>query len=258
MSTANSRSADRFSRVRRRGLDLGYWLVITPLVTGMLTRLSTLAAIGLLVMIVTRPTLSLALWVELPLALLLADFVGYWSHRLRHSGVFWPFHAIHHSATKLDALAAARMHPVDDIIDNTLVGATLFVAGFSVETIFAVGPVLFLHIALTHADVTWDFGSLRKIFVSPADHRAHHEVGAAHNYAGMFSFIDVVFGTYANGSEREHGVAVPIPESLLEHLTWPLRELRRQPHNHPESQRAKRRRNDRFAVDAKEIAKLLP
>lgn len=210
-----------------RWLDLTYWLFFTPLVTGMLTRLTTLGAIALLADLVARPSLLPGFWFELPLALLLADIAGYWSHRMRHRGALWHFHAIHHSPTRLDALAAARMHPVDDVIDNTWVGITLFVAGFSAETIFAIGPILFVHIALTHANVTWDFGPFRKVFVSPVHHRAHHEIGAGKNYAGMFSFIDVAFGTYENSSGRQHGAGEPIPETLLAHLVWPFQKLHR-------------------------------
>lgn len=212
--------------LRRRWLDLTYWFVFTPFVTGMLTRLTTLGAIALLASIVTRPTLSFGVWIELPLALVLADIAGYWSHRMRHRGALWHFHAIHHSPTRLDALAAARMHPVDDIIDNTLVGLALFVAGFSPGIIFAIGPILFAHIALTHANVTWTFGPLRKVLVSPAIHRAHHEIGSGKNYAGMFSFIDVLFGTYAEPTSQAHGAGEDIPETLTAHLAWPVRQLR--------------------------------
>jgi sterol desaturase/sphingolipid hydroxylase (fatty acid hydroxylase superfamily) len=206
-----------------RRLDLIYWLFFTPLVTGGLTRCTTLGAIALLTLVVPRPTIELGLIPELVLALLVADLVGYWSHRLRHLDALWRFHAIHHSSTRLDALAAARMHPADDVIDNTLVGAALFAAGFPAEIIFAIGPILFLHIALTHADVDWDFGFLRKMLVSPVHHRAHHEVGAVQNYAGMFSLIDVIFGTYRESSGGSHGPGEPIPESLRAHLVWPLR-----------------------------------
>ncbi len=215
------------NRARQRWLDISYWLFITPFITGMLTRLATLGAFALLATLIMRPSLSLGFWVELPLALLLADVAGYWSHRLRHCGVLWHFHAIHHSPTKLDALAAARMHPIDDLLDNTWVGVVLFLAGFSPQVILAIGPILFVHIALTHANRSWDFGPLRKILVSPAQHRAHHEIGANHNYAGMFSFIDVLFGTYEEGAGRPHGSGENIPENLLDHLLWPARELRR-------------------------------
>lgn len=212
--------------VRRRWLDLTYWLVFTPIVTGLLTRLTTLGAIALLAAVVSRPTLSFGFWIELPLALVLADVVGYWSHRMRHTAILWHFHAIHHSPTKLDALAAARMHPIDDIIDNTLVGMALFAAGFSAAIIFAIGPILFAHIALTHANVRWNFGPLRKILVSPAIHRAHHEVGNGKNFAGMFSFIDVLFRTYAEPTGQRHGAGEDIPETLRAHLVWPLRRLK--------------------------------
>lgn len=208
-----------------RSLDLAYWLFFTPLVTGLLTRLSTLGAMAMVASVVTRPTLSLSFWLELPLALVLADLAGYWSHRLRHRGALWHFHAIHHSPVRLDALAAARMHPVDDIIDNTLVGLALFCAGFSAETIFAIGPILFLHIALIHADVDWSFGRLGKVFVSPVHHRAHHEIGEGKDFAGMFAFIDAAFGTSAAPSGLSHGSGEDIPETLLGHLTWPLRKI---------------------------------
>lgn len=211
----------------RRQLDVAYWLFLTPFVTGTLTRLSTLTAFALLAELMARPVLALDFWLQLPLALVLADVAGYWSHRMRHRGALWLFHSIHHSPTRLDSLAAARMHPVDDVIDNTLVGIALFVAGFSAEIIFAVGPVLFVHIALTHANVSWDFGALRKVFVSPAHHRAHHEIGSHGNFAGMFSFIDVAFGTYAEQQERPHGCGEPIAETMVAHLAWPFQKLRR-------------------------------
>ncbi len=214
-------------RPRLRWLDVLYWVLFTPLVTGVLTRLTAVGAIGLVSLAVSHHELGLGLGFELPLALVLADFAGYWSHRLRHRFVLWHFHAIHHSPTELDALAAARMHPIDDVIDNTLVGLTLFAAGFSMETIFLVSPVLYLHTALTHLNVDWDFGPLRKLFVSPAHHRVHHEVAAEANFAGMFSLFDLVFGTYAETTGAPIGAGEPIGESLLAHLTWPARALLR-------------------------------
>jgi sterol desaturase/sphingolipid hydroxylase (fatty acid hydroxylase superfamily) len=203
-------------------LDVAYWLFMTPFVTGSLTRLMTLGAMGLLALVVGRPILFSSSWIELPLALLVADVAGYWSHRLRHCGLLWHFHAIHHSPRTLDSLAAARMHPIDDVLDNTFVGGVLFAAGFSPGVIFAIGPVLFVHLALIHADRAWDFGPLRWIFVSPAHHRAHHERGATKNFAGMFSFLDHVFGTHAASTGAPHGTDESIPESVRAHLLWPF------------------------------------
>src|ERR1700691_552125 len=43
--------------------------------------------------------------------LFVADFVGYWVHRLFHRRRLWPFHAVHHSSEALDWLSAVRVHP---------------------------------------------------------------------------------------------------------------------------------------------------
>ena len=68
---------------------------------------------------------------------------------------------------------------------------------------------------LTHLDVSWRFGPLRYVFVSPAMHRWHHARGNTRaNFAGMFAFIDFAFGTFSLpdgepdkfGSHVGHGV----------------------------------------------------
>jgi len=50
--------------------------------------------------------------------IIVIDFTGYWLHRAFHSRRLWPFHAIHHSSTDLDWLSAARVHPVNDIVEQ--------------------------------------------------------------------------------------------------------------------------------------------
>ena len=43
--------------------------------------------------------------------ILMADFIGYWSHRLRHSNRYlWAFHTIHHSQTMLTVVTNYRFH----------------------------------------------------------------------------------------------------------------------------------------------------
>lgn len=229
-----------------RPIDVAYWLVMTPLVTGSLTRAATVGAIGVLAhftralapdaflaeLRADSPLGALPLVLALPIALIVADTVGYFSHRIRHRGVFWAFHAIHHSAETLDAQAAARMHPIDDMIDNVLVGGTILVLGFAPEVFLWLGPILLLHTLLTHANLAWDFGPLRYVLVSPAFHRWHHardRAGARGcNYAGMFSLLDLVFGTFhlpEDEAPAAFGADAPIPETILAQLSWPLRAL---------------------------------
>ncbi len=236
------RAPERAIATRWRGIDLAYWLVVTPIVTGTFTRAATLGAIGVLSRAwsatpdgllgsvrAASPVSTLTLPLQLALALLLADLIGYFSHRVRHRGIFWSFHAIHHSASELDALAAARMHPIDDAIDNVLVGGAIMLAGFDEMVLIVLGPFLLLHTMLTHANVRWDFGPLRYLFVSPAHHRGLHALDRAAargcNYAGMFSLFDLAFGTYYLPRDRApeaFGSGEAIDERVLAQLTWPF------------------------------------
>jgi sterol desaturase/sphingolipid hydroxylase (fatty acid hydroxylase superfamily) len=87
-------------------VDLAYWF-FTPLVTRALTQAAVaiafvviaiwrgLSLAELRTVVATRQTWATALppWVQIPLILLLADLLAYWSHRLFHA---W-FHRWHHT-----------------------------------------------------------------------------------------------------------------------------------------------------------------
>lgn len=232
---------------RSRSTDLAWWL-FSPLVTGTFTRVFTLGLAASLAwglgygldagamiralrdVLPWRPwTHALGWqWVE---ALAATDLMGYWSHRLRHTRWLWPFHAVHHSATRLDGLAAARMHPLDDLVDNVLVGAVTLTL-FDARVFELLGPVLIVHTVFTHAAVTWDLGALGYVLVSPTAHRWHHEVSKALpgcNFAGMFSLYDVLFGTFYRPRgvppERFGAPGARVPEGLWRQLAHPFRAL---------------------------------
>ena len=46
-------------------------------------------------------------------AIFVGDFVGYWRHRLEHSRLLWPAHAVHHSDTAMTWLSLQRFHPIN-------------------------------------------------------------------------------------------------------------------------------------------------
>src|SRR5262245_58645139 len=57
------------------------------------------------------------LWLQILQVFILAGLGFYAPHRLFHAVPWlWRFHQIHHSIEELDWLAAARVHPVDQII----------------------------------------------------------------------------------------------------------------------------------------------
>ncbi|MFO0683281.1 MAG: sterol desaturase family protein [Sandaracinus sp.] len=228
---------------RARGVDWAYWLV-TPLFTGLLTRAATLGAAAVIAFAVgwafhgaddllevfhaRSPLAALPLWLQVVLALVLADFLSYWSHRLRHHARFFPLHAVHHAATTLDWLAAARMHPIDDLFDNVFVTLPVLVLGFDPRVFLALGPVLILHTLYLHADLRLSLGPLEKVIATPGFHRWHHatEVAAqSANYGGIFTIWDVLFGTYRRPVEeaRDFGLdGEGLPETFVGQAVEPL------------------------------------
>jgi sterol desaturase/sphingolipid hydroxylase (fatty acid hydroxylase superfamily) len=238
-----------FAALRReRSTDWLYWL-FTPIVTGTLTRACTLGTLAVVAMLAGHGTAidtvlapirahsPIAQWplvAQFAVALVVADLVGYWSHRMRHQRVLWPFHAVHHSARALDWLAAARMHPIDDLVDNVLVGLAVLLSGVDARVFVSLGPFLIVHTLLLHANVRWDFGPLRYVLASPAFHRWHHasDRSASHkNFAEIFPFIDIAFGTFHLPRDvRPASFGVPdddIEDRLGAQLTFPFRRLAR-------------------------------
>jgi sterol desaturase/sphingolipid hydroxylase (fatty acid hydroxylase superfamily) len=213
-------------------LDLAYW-VFTPLVTGTLTRAVTWAVVGLGAgSPPTSPgTISaLPFAVQMALAVVVSDLVGTLSHRLRHTRALWPFHVLHHTPRVLDALAAARMHPMDDVIDNVIVGVTVILCGFDDDVIVLLGPLLMVHTIYLHADLPFRHGPLRFVFASPVFHREHHRRLRDEppcNFAQVFSAFDLLLGTFRLPAEEPSccGVDEEVPEHLGAHLLWPYRAL---------------------------------
>ncbi len=64
------------------------------------------------------PVAAQPVWLQAIEIYLLADFLGYWIHRLFHTGAWWPFHAVHHSSEDLDWLSSVRVHPVNEAVDK--------------------------------------------------------------------------------------------------------------------------------------------
>ena len=129
----------------------------------------------------------------------LGDFVGYLRHRLEHTRLLWPSHAVHHSDTEMTWLTLERFHPINRITTHVIDTGVLLLCGLPAEAIIANNLVRHYYGYLIHADLPWTYGPLGRIFVSPAMHRWHHAADAAAfdtNYATVFSVFDQAFGTF--------------------------------------------------------------
>jgi sterol desaturase/sphingolipid hydroxylase (fatty acid hydroxylase superfamily) len=174
------------------------------------------------------PIAHLPVGVQLVLALVMGDFIGYWQHRLFHRGRLWRFHAVHHSSKTLDWLAATRIHPINDLIGKLAITAPLAFAGFDIKVLAGVAPLLTLHALFIHADVPWSFGPLKYVISSPCFHRWHHTSeaeGLDKNFAGLLPVWDLVFGTFfmPDRIPVRFGVDDQVPEGLWGQLIWPFR-----------------------------------
>lgn len=225
--------------------DLAYWF-FTPLATRAVTRLALIAAVVLLAaaagvpldrehvtamaagsgrLVQRQPRLLQVLEV-----LLLGDMLAYWSHRLFHRRALWPFHAVHHSSREVDWLSSVRLHPVNDVVARLVQALPLLLLGFPPAVLAGYVPFLTLYALLLHANVSWDFGPLRLVLASPAFHRWHHTTeaeGLDKNFAGLFPFLDLAFGTlYLPRGRRPERFGIlgdAVPAGLWSQLAHPFR-----------------------------------
>ena len=127
-----------------------------------------------------------------------ADFISYWRHRLEHSRLIWPAHAIHHSDTQMTWLTLARFHPVNRLVTASIDIGTLTLLGFPAWAVLGNEVIRHFYGEFIHADVPWTYGWFGNLFVSPVMHQWHHArdvEGAGSNFATVFSVFDRAFGT---------------------------------------------------------------
>jgi sterol desaturase/sphingolipid hydroxylase (fatty acid hydroxylase superfamily) len=218
----------------RRGwfTDLVYVLVNRPVIQGGLIVL--LVGVGVGARRLVPGALQAAvghqpLWLQVVEAVVVADLGFYLAHRAFHAVPWlWRFHAIHHSTEHLDWLAAARVHPVDQILTKGASLLPLFALGYSGAAVGIYGWLYFWHSYLVHANLRvslWPFGWL---IASPRFHHTHHARDRAtrdRNFAGQLSVLDLVFGTLCVPAPRPpaaYGVDDPVPATYVGQLLYPF------------------------------------
>lgn len=228
----------------RRGvwLDTLYWFV-TPVISQVLS-IITIALVLLPVYLLLErslnwenvlagygPIAQLPLWLQGAIAIVIGDFIGYWTHRWHHTRLLWNYHAIHHSSEIIDWLSAVRLHPVNDIITRVMQASPVLLLGFSPLAVEFYVPFLSSYVAMIHANISWTYGPFRHFLASPAFHRWHHtmdEEGLGKNFAGLFPIYDVIFGTFympRKKQPRNFGLCgEKMTENFVGQLLYPFRQ----------------------------------
>jgi sterol desaturase/sphingolipid hydroxylase (fatty acid hydroxylase superfamily) len=225
--------ADARAAAADGSLDLRYFwfdlVLVAPPIVALVGLMRQTVAAHDLALVATDSYRAMPALLELLLALLASDFIGYWRHRLLHSAALWPVHAIHHSPRAMNWLALARFHPLNRLLTTLLNAGVLALLGLPVWAILLNGAIRNYYGYVLHADIPWRFGPLRYVLVSPAMHRWHHvrdEALAQKNFATIFAFYDLAFGTFRVPAGPAPALGVDdaaLPASWAGQMLYPLR-----------------------------------
>ena len=128
----------------------------------------------------------------------------------------------------MDWLAAARLHPLDQVVTKVLTIVPLYLMGFSKATFGAYLGFATFHAVLIHANVRFKFGPLRWLITSPQFHHWHHSnEPQAHNknFAGELPLLDWLFGTFYLPDDRmptQYGVSERVPTRYFRQMMYPF------------------------------------
>jgi sterol desaturase/sphingolipid hydroxylase (fatty acid hydroxylase superfamily) len=225
-------------RYLRRGLVTD---VLHFFITGLLFKLAFLAAlvVALAAINATMPSIigetvrGQPIWLQTIEIIVISDIGFYIAHRLQHAVPFlWKFHAIHHSIEELDALAAHRVHPLDQLVLKTISLLPIYAIGFSVEAFVIANLIYFWQALLIHSNVRIGFGPLKWVVASPLFHHWHHANDSRaydKNFAGQLSIIDALCGTMymPDRMPLKYGTDEPVPDAYHRQLAYPFKQFRK-------------------------------
>jgi sterol desaturase/sphingolipid hydroxylase (fatty acid hydroxylase superfamily) len=228
-----------FALRREQKIFRHHWAndLIFFILNGLWIKLGLLAVIALTILAAPQVVPSslqtwirgLPYWVQTLAVLLLADLGVYWTHRMFHAIPWlWRFHEIHHSIEELDWLAAARAHPVDQVLTKGFSLIPIVALGFSELAIGMWALLYHWQSVLIHSNVRIKFGPLRLLLASPEFHHWHHsndQEARNRNFAAQLPFLDILFGTLHMPRGRmpqSYGLDEPIPQRYAFQILYPF------------------------------------
>lgn len=138
-------------------------------------------------------------WMYLPL-LPATDFCWYWYHRCSHRiNLLWGLHIVHHQSEDYNLSIFFRATGLQSLV-RIFFWLPLPLIGFAPLDCLAGIGFLAVYQFLMHTQVPGRFRLLEPWIATPSHHRVHHAANAHYidkNYAGLFTFYDRLFGSYA-------------------------------------------------------------
>ena len=169
--------------------------------------------------------------VQLVAIMFLTDFVQYWVHRAFHRVPWlWNFHAVHHSAQRMDWMAGARMHFLEILILRSLTVIPMFALGFAPTVVNVYILLVYLYSTFIHANLSWRLPVVDQLLVTPRFHHWHHGIEKEAidvNFSIHFPLFDRLFGThYLPKDQWPAGYGIeghPVPKGYWAQLLYPFR-----------------------------------
>lgn len=225
-ATALVRGWKYFDRTPGEWLVDGAGLVVQGVVVPLI---ETFAIVAVLAAVAPklRGSLSMPFAAAFALNFVVIDYAYYWNHRLLH-GALWRWHAVHHTAARLDVLVTSR---------NTLWTPLLIVyVWLNAAVLFLLrDPSGFvLGMSLTAALDLWRhsrFGVprwLSLLIITPRDHAWHHSRSRTDfNFGANLSVWDRIHGTYEADERAPDVLGVELPMTTTRKLLFPFAEAQR-------------------------------
>jgi sterol desaturase/sphingolipid hydroxylase (fatty acid hydroxylase superfamily) len=172
---------------------------------------------------------ALPLPIEVIVLMLAADFVQYWVHRAFHEvPALWRIHAVHHSTEYMDWLAGSRTHFAQELVDRAFVMVPLYLLGPSTAALNIYVVVAAFQAVFVHANVSWRFGPLRYVLVTPQFHHWHHskdKPAIDTNYAVHTPLWDLLFRSFHLPGDhwpKEYGTVHTLPIGFVGQFVYPF------------------------------------
>jgi sterol desaturase/sphingolipid hydroxylase (fatty acid hydroxylase superfamily) len=176
---------------------------------------------------------SLPLFVEIPLGVILLDLAIYGQHVAFHFvPVFWQFHKVHHADLDLDVSSGLRFHTIEIFLSMGIKMAFVLLLGIHWIAVMAFEVLLNATSMFNHSNVNLPpvcDRLLRLLVVTPDMHRVHHSVirkETDSNFGFNLSCWDRLFRTYRDQPEKGHlEMDIGLPEYRSDAISdrlWPM------------------------------------
>lgn len=152
------------------------------------------------------PMTSWPLYVAVPVALFVVDFINYWIHRWSHElpgalGAFlWRSHAPHHLPPQVYVFMHVAGHPINLVLVRGLAMILpLYALGATPETLLLFNVVNGFQGLVSHTNLDLRAGWFNYVLTGVELHRFHHSADGSEskNFAVTLPILDLLFGTFS-------------------------------------------------------------